>query len=67
MAQLFGPRALARGLQAAFKGHGIGWPVGDPLLMPGAFLMRGDQMLWSHEYRHVGDHPNLADVVAYAH
>ncbi len=62
VAQLFGPGALARGLQATFKGHGIGRPVGDPLLMPGAFLVQQDQILWQHTYRHMGDEPNFAHV-----
>ncbi len=64
-AQLFGPGALLRGLQATLKDHGIGRPVGDPLLMPGAFLVQNDQVLWQHAYRHVGDHPDFAPVMAH--
>ena len=64
-AQLFGPGVLAQGLRAALKGHGVGRPVGDPLLMPGVFLAHKDRILWQHAYRHVGDHPDFARLVAH--
>ncbi len=66
LSQLFGPGAFMRGRQAALRGHGIGRPVGDPLLMPGAFLVQKDRVLWAHPYRHVGDHPDFAQVMACA-
>lgn len=62
--QLLGPGALVRGVQAMLKGHGIGRPVGDPLLMPGAFLIHKDHVLWQHTYHHVGDHPDFAQFTA---
>ena len=66
VSQLFGPEVIMRGLQATLKGHGIGRPVGDTLLMPGMFLVQKDQLLWQHQYRHVGDHPDYVEVIAHA-
>ncbi len=66
VSQLIGPSALIRGVQAVLKGHGIGRPVGDTLLMPGAFVVHKDRVLWQHEYRHVGDHPDFVRVMAHA-
>jgi hypothetical protein len=60
--ELFGLRALRAGLRALRKGNGIGKPVGDPVVMPGALLMRGDQVAWSHDFDHAGDHPDWAEV-----
>lgn len=63
--QIVGPAALLRGLQATVKGNCPGLPVGDPLMMPGAFLVQGDAILWQHPYRHVGDHPDFARIPTY--
>lgn len=60
--EMFGPRVWLAGLRASLKGHAAGRAVGDPWRMPGAFLVRGDQVLWSHTYRHAGDHPDLARI-----
>lgn len=65
-AQMFGARVWACGVRAALKGHFIGKPVGDPWMMPGVFVVHGEQVLWQHDFVHAGDHPNipkLADVV----
>lgn len=35
---------------------------GDAMQMPGAFLIRGDKILWRHRYQHVGDHPDWASL-----
>jgi hypothetical protein len=59
--QLFAPEVWACGIRATLKGHGIGRPVGDPLMMPGYFVVQGDQILMEYRPRHVGDHPVLAD------
>ena len=64
--QLFGLSVLLRGLGAAFKGNGVGKPVGDVRRMPGAFLIHKGQIAWAQEPEHVGDHPDLASVHAMA-
>ena len=61
--QLFGVRALAAGWRALRKGNGLGKPVGDPAVMPGALLLRGERIVWTHEFGHAGDHPDWSEVV----
>ncbi len=60
--QLFGPSVIACGLRATRKGHGPGRPIGDPWMLPGMFVVEGDQILWSHEARHAADHPDFARI-----
>lgn len=62
LGQLFGPSVWAAGLRAARKGHSIGKPVGDPWIMPGLFLIADEHIVWSHDFRHAGDHPDLTDI-----
>jgi hypothetical protein len=63
-AALFGPGVWLRGLGSARKGHRIGRPVGDPFMMPGAFLVdESGRVAWEHAYRHAGDHPDFSSVV----
>lgn len=57
--QMFGLEVLACGIRAASKGHGLGRPVGDPLQMPGLFLVKGSELLWQHDFKHAGDHPDF--------
>lgn len=57
--QLFGPETLVCGLRGLAQGHGVGLPMGDPLLMPGLFFIRDGHIVWSHEFRHAGDHPDF--------
>jgi hypothetical protein len=57
--QMFGPRAWACGLRAVSKGHFIGMKVvGDPWLMPGAFLIQDRKIVWTHEFASAGDRPD---------
>lgn len=60
--EMLGPEVWACGLRAASKGHTGGLPVGDPWMMPGAFLVQGDQIIWRHAFRHAGDHPDFAHL-----
>jgi hypothetical protein len=62
MRELLGPEVWACGVRATAKGHLSGVPVGDPLSMPGLFLVEGDAIIWQHRFRHVGDHPNFARI-----
>ncbi|MBK8797331.1 MAG: hypothetical protein IPM07_13700 [Anaerolineales bacterium] len=57
--EVFGPEVIACGLRAGAKGHLIGKPVGDPWQMPGLFLVQGPDVLWSHDFAHIGDHPDF--------
>lgn len=58
--QLFGPHVFVAAFRALFKRQAIGRPVGDPLQMPGFFLVEGDRVLWTFVSRHAGHHPDLA-------
>ena len=60
--KLFGPEVIACGLRATFKGHHSGRIVGDPWMLPGAFLVGGDRILWSYRARHAGSRPNFARI-----
>lgn len=60
--QLLGPAVWSRGYKASLSGNSLGVPVGDPRQMPGAFLVRNDVVLWHHEYKHAGDHPDFSKV-----
>jgi hypothetical protein len=62
--QMFGPGVLAAGFRARRKGHGNGERSGDIYRMPGAFLVRGDEVLWRHEYKHAGDRPDFGAIAA---
>lgn len=52
--------------RARRKGHASGERVGDIWRMPGVFLVAGDRVLWSHEFRHAGDHPDWDRIPALA-
>ena len=60
--QVFGPGAMACSLRAAGKGHVVGKPVGDPWQMPGLFLVQGPDVLWAHDFAHIGDHPDFTTM-----
>lgn len=60
--QVMGPGVWWSGLRALLKGHGIGAPKGDLLQMSGAFLIQDREVVWSHEYRHSGDHPDFTSL-----
>lgn len=57
--QMFSPEVVACSLQAAKNGSYGGKPVGDTRMMPGAFLVRGPNIVWTHTYRHIADHPDF--------
>jgi hypothetical protein len=61
--QLFGPRVWIAGLKAALWGHGVGAPVGDPLMLSGWFLVRGDKVLWAHPHEHAGAERQWDDLL----
>ena len=60
--QIVGPAAIWGSIQSMLKGYRIG-PIGtDPMRSPGLFVLRGDSILWSHEFSHVGDHPDFKTI-----
>ena len=62
--KLAGPGTWTAGLRALSKGHLVGRPVGDPLVLPGLFLVAEHQILWHHEFAHSGDLPKESALVA---
>ena len=62
--QLLGPRVIAAGFRAAFKGNWIGRPVGDPRVMPGLLLVENDRIVWRHDFEHAGDHPDFRGLAS---
>jgi hypothetical protein len=64
--QVWGLRVWTCSFRAFAKGNFIGRPVGDPWLMPGVFLVRGPEIIWSHEYEHQGDNPEWSKIPTYA-
>lgn len=62
MKELLSPGVMACSLRAISKGNTGGKVVGDPTQMPGLFLVQGDRILWQHEFRHAGDHPDFASI-----
>jgi len=36
-------------------------------MMRGVFLVRGDAILWRHEFRHAGDEPDFANLPFLSH
>lgn len=61
MAALLAPGVVLAGAQAALEGHLPGRTVGDPLQMPGTFVIgRGGAIQLAYYGRTVADHPPLA-------
>ena len=52
------PKALLRGVRDFLGGHGVGRPIGDPIVMPAAFLLEGSRIVDEHQFSHAGDHPD---------
>lgn len=60
--QTLGPEVWRARSRALAKGARQGPRVGDVWMMPGAFLVRSEAVVWSHAYRHAADHPDFARV-----
>ena len=60
--KMFRPAVWAAKTAAEAKGHQNGERAGDVWRMPGVFLARGPEVLWSHEYRHAADHPDYGHI-----
>jgi hypothetical protein len=64
--ELLGPAVWAAAVRAALRGHGVGRPVGDPRILPGVFLVSGERILWEQDFRHIGQRPDYAELLAAA-
>jgi len=64
LGQLLGPATWVAGARALLKRHLVGRPVGDPLTMPGAFLVEGGRVLWARPFDHAGDQPRTPELLA---
>ena len=60
--EFLSPAVFAAGLRAVLKGNGIGVPVGDVRRMPGAFLVKDDEVRWKFLAGNAGDHPDLSEI-----
>jgi len=55
---------LLKGLQAVSQGHFPGRPQGDPMQMPGAFVIdKGGHFLLQHFARDAADHLSVAAII----
>ena len=64
--KMFGPGVWSAKTRAETKGHRNGERMGDIWRMPGMFLTRGSSILWHHDFRHAGDHPDYQQLGALA-
>lgn len=55
--QLLDPRVWACGVRAVGGGYKPGKPIGDPLVMPGLFLVEGGRVTWEFVPGHMGGLP----------
>ncbi len=56
--QLIGHRVLAAWIKSTLAGHLPGKIKGDPLQLPGAFLLHHSKVVKSHTYRDASDRPD---------
>ena len=58
----FSPSVFRAARRAIEKGNERGPTDGNVFRMPGAFLARGDEVIWSHDFRHSGELPDFANL-----
>lgn len=62
--EVMGPANWAAGMRAAAKGHLPSAPVGDPMQLPGTFIIDRDGIVQYARYaRHASDHPEVSELV----
>lgn len=64
--QVFGVGAIWASTRAMREGHTPNVPIGDPMMMPGMFLIYEDSIVWQHRFKHIGDHPDFRRISAIA-
>ncbi len=61
---LLNPAVIARGMEAARKGHHIERPIGDGMQLPGTFIIdRSGIVRYARFAHHSGDHPQTGELV----
>lgn len=60
---LLGPKNILRGIPAFFAGHGIGYPVGDPLQMPAAFVVHRGRVVRHHHHAYAGERLDIRSLI----
>jgi hypothetical protein len=60
--QIINGPVMKRGFQAVMKGIRQGRTVGDPLRMPGVFLIHDGKLVKSYRHETVGDMPNYREL-----
>lgn len=62
--QIVSPGVLLKGLQAVSQGHFPGRPQGDPMQMPGTFIInKGGRFLLQHFARDATDHLTVGAII----
>jgi hypothetical protein len=56
------PAVWLRNIQTTLKGNFVGKFVGDVWMMPGIFLVKNKNIIWQHDFQHVGDHPDFSRI-----
>lgn len=64
--KMLGPRVLLSKRRATAKGYTSGPANGDIWMMPGVFLVRGDQVIWHHEFKHAAEQPEFDRIPEFA-
>lgn len=64
LGQILGPSVWACGFRAMKRGARPGKPVGDPMLLPGALLFVGGELVATFEAKSASDAPDWEDWVA---
>jgi peroxiredoxin len=63
--EVLGPRVVARGFEAAAKGHFVERVVGDAFQLPGTFIVDREGIVrYAKHARHAADHPDPSELVA---
>ena len=52
--------------RSVLKGNTPSKAQGDVHTMPGMFLVRDGEIVWQHDFRFSGDHPDLREVARVA-
>ncbi len=60
--ELAGRGVWTAGLRAMGKGNRMGMPIGDPLTMPGYFVVKGSEIIWSFHPELASDHPEFSKI-----
>jgi len=63
LTQMISPQVFVRAIGATLQGHRNARSDGDPLQMPGVFIIDTDgQIIWQHAARHAADNPSAEEI-----